>query len=411
MDQSSSCPQSPSGMRVDSLPYWAESYDIPCMYAGNMLSSDKYENYFFYWLMPNPDTSSSNNSLIIYLNGGPGSTSMNALFTGNGPLRVTETGTYEDFAITYDEDNSWVGLGDLMWIDQPVGTGWSYGEHAATTLDEIGSDMVTFLLNFYEEFPAYKTRDLVLTGESFAGKYLSYSAKAILDYNNDASNDFQFQFTNLVLFDPLSDNHVERMHQVELPYALGMYDDFQIDQMEVLRRRCEEAPGLGESQSEISSACKNVLNYATEMQGEVYQMDARYFDVDIDPLFAPFKDMFKHSSKIDEIKDALHITKTDHFSSLNSTVASEITNRENDAAYVYTEVLAQQIPILISVGMFDMKDGVRQTLEWIKEIDFDGRETFDTQPRKNFTYYDADGDLRSGGWYRHHDYFSVIITP
>lgn len=43
--------------------------------------------------------------------------------------------------------------------------------------------MVTFLLNFYEEFPVYKTRPLYLTGESFAGKYLSYSAKSIIEYN------------------------------------------------------------------------------------------------------------------------------------------------------------------------------------------------------------------------------------
>ena len=86
------------------------------MYSGNMLSSDEYENYFFYWLMPNPDQDVEN-ALVVYLNGGPGSTSMNALFTGNGPLRVTEIGDAEDFEITYEPDDSWVGLGDLLWID------------------------------------------------------------------------------------------------------------------------------------------------------------------------------------------------------------------------------------------------------------------------------------------------------
>ena len=188
----STCPQSPSNHRVESLPYWAEDFDIPCMYAANMKSSDTYDNYFFYWLMPNPDSTSTDNPLIIYLNGGPGSTSMNALFTANGPLRVEEISYREDFAITYDPDNSWVGLGDLLWIDQPSNTGWSYGEHYATSLEEIGNDMVTFMLNFYEEFPEYKTRTLMLTGESFAGKYLSFTAKAMQDYNSDASNSFEF---------------------------------------------------------------------------------------------------------------------------------------------------------------------------------------------------------------------------
>ena len=98
------------------------------MYSGNLLSSDKYENYFFYWLAPRPasldpaegSTSAENTPLVVYLNGGPGSTSMNALWTGNGPLRVTETNSGvegEDFEITYDTSVSWQAVGDLMWID------------------------------------------------------------------------------------------------------------------------------------------------------------------------------------------------------------------------------------------------------------------------------------------------------
>jgi carboxypeptidase C (cathepsin A) len=83
------------------------------MYSGNLLSSDTYENYFFYWLAPRPadltPEGATDAPLIVYLNGGPGSTSMNALWTGNGPLRVTETGSEEgdDFAIHYDTTISW----------------------------------------------------------------------------------------------------------------------------------------------------------------------------------------------------------------------------------------------------------------------------------------------------------------
>ena len=88
---------------------------LPCFYSGHLLSSDEYENYFFYWLAPRPSdlaSSSSNDdaALIVYLNGGPGSTSMNALWTGNGPLRVSETNSSkegEDFEITYDTNISW----------------------------------------------------------------------------------------------------------------------------------------------------------------------------------------------------------------------------------------------------------------------------------------------------------------
>jgi carboxypeptidase D len=74
-------------------------------------------------------------------------------------------------------------LGDLLFVDHPVGTGWSYGDVVPKNLNEIADEFLAFLLNFYKQFPHLLTQELVLTGESFAGKYLSYIAKAILDYN------------------------------------------------------------------------------------------------------------------------------------------------------------------------------------------------------------------------------------
>ena len=82
------------------------------------------------------------------------------------------------------------------------------------------------MLSFYEEHPTYKTRELVLTGESFAGKYLSYSSKAILDYNDNDSNSFKFDLNNLILSNPLSDTPTERLQQHTVGWALGYYDDF-----------------------------------------------------------------------------------------------------------------------------------------------------------------------------------------
>ena len=209
--------------------------DLPCMYAGNLRSSDQYENYFFYWLLPRPDAlapsgdDNEHNALIVYLNGGPGSTSMNALWTGNGPLRVSETGSTiegDDCAITYDTSVSWQAAGDLLFIDQPVGTGWSYGEHTVENLDEIGQEFLSFMLNFYEEFPEYQERELMLTGESFGGKYLSYASRAILDYNDSESAEFKFDLNNLMLSNPLVDTPTERLNQHTLGWAMGLYDDY-----------------------------------------------------------------------------------------------------------------------------------------------------------------------------------------
>ena len=195
------------------------------MYASNLKSSAEVNNNFFYWLFP--DTSKEDNPLIIYMNGGPGSTSMNALFMENGPLRVyqADPSDLDSFTITYEPEDSWVAIGDLLFVDHPVGTGWSYGERSPASLPEVADEFLTFMLNFYEEHPTYRERELVLTGESFAGKYLSFTAKAILDYNLDA--EVLITLKNLILSNPLVDVPTERMFQHELGYTLGLYDDSQ----------------------------------------------------------------------------------------------------------------------------------------------------------------------------------------
>ena len=141
-------------------------------------------------------------------------------------------------------------------------------------------------------------------------------------------------------------------------------------------------------------------------------MDASHFNYDNPIDNASFNNLFTKSSRLAELKQALHITKTGTYQRTNNTVASAILDRENNAADVYTELLARGLKIMINVGNYDMKDGVRSTLEWIKQIDFPDRELFDQQPRKVYKYADQfDGSEKIGGWYRHHGNFTVIVVP
>jgi hypothetical protein len=52
-----------------------------------------------------------------------------------------------------------------------------------------------------------------------------------------------------------------------------------------------------------------------------------------------FTNLFTKSDRLNELKSALHISKTGSFMRTNSTVANSIVDRENNAAFIYTELL------------------------------------------------------------------------
>jgi carboxypeptidase C (cathepsin A) len=66
--------------------------------------------------------------------------------------------------------------------------------------------------------------------------------------------------------------------------------------------------------------------------------------------------------------------------------------------------------ILINVGDFDMKDGVRQTMEWTKNIEWKQKAEFFSQSRSQYIYNEG-SDQKVGGWFRSAGNFTLIVTP
>ena len=59
--------------RIESLPYWDPKQDFPCMYSGTFKTSTTQDHHLFYWFFR---TAKPNAPLAIWMNGGPGFSSM-----------------------------------------------------------------------------------------------------------------------------------------------------------------------------------------------------------------------------------------------------------------------------------------------------------------------------------------------
>ncbi|KAH9491592.1 hypothetical protein Btru_030984 [Bulinus truncatus] len=140
---------------------------IPRSYSGFITADEQLGNHLFFWLFPAEDP---NAALLVWLNGGPTVSSMIGLFYENGPLRAISGDAFVRW------NSSWVNSFSMLYIDNPVGTGFSHTDSDPdgyrTTQEGYAKDLYSFIEQFYVLFPEYMNVELYIGGQSYAGKYV-----------------------------------------------------------------------------------------------------------------------------------------------------------------------------------------------------------------------------------------------
>ncbi|OQR75808.1 venom serine carboxypeptidase-like [Tropilaelaps mercedesae] len=105
--------------------------------------------------------------LLLWMQGGPGASSLFGLFVETGPFQVNM-----DLTLSLRK-SSWLQHASLLYVDNPVGSGFSY------TMDDacypgnqraIGDDLVEFVRQFYLLFPELVSTPFYVGGQSYAGE-------------------------------------------------------------------------------------------------------------------------------------------------------------------------------------------------------------------------------------------------
>jgi len=122
--------------------------------------------------------------LVLWMTGGPGCSSELAMFAENGPWRVNLKGELEA------NPNSWNNEAHLLYIDQPLGTGFSTvdPEHPVKDEETVSSMAYEFLSKFIQKDFAREWglpgSDFFVFGESYAGHYVPWVANRVWSENN-----------------------------------------------------------------------------------------------------------------------------------------------------------------------------------------------------------------------------------
>ena len=163
-----------------------EIFDLPGMpktYTGRLFSgyldlANGGKPYYF--LAASQSASAADDPVVLWLNGGPGASSLGGCFSENGPLIVQDDGRHLRV-----NEYAWNQQAHLLCIESPVGVGFSFnasGEYASDDFAQ-ADDLYEALLRFFDKFPQLRGNEFYIAGESYGGVYVPLTAKAIVDGN------------------------------------------------------------------------------------------------------------------------------------------------------------------------------------------------------------------------------------
>ncbi|XP_071484214.1 probable serine carboxypeptidase CPVL isoform X1 [Diadema antillarum] len=137
-------------------------------YSGFLTVNATYNSSMFFWFFPS-QTKPSSAPVLLWLQGGPGGSSLFGLFAENGPFLVTK-----DLKLQ-PRKWAWTNKYSMLYIDNPVGTGFSFTDSDdgyANNEEDVARDLYSALTQFFQLFPKYQKNEFYATGESYAGKYV-----------------------------------------------------------------------------------------------------------------------------------------------------------------------------------------------------------------------------------------------
>ncbi|XP_043946159.1 lysosomal protective protein [Protopterus annectens] len=144
-------------------------------YSGYLSTANgKHLHYWFVESQGDPSTS----PVVLWLNGGPGCSSLDGLLTEHGPFLIQPDGStlqYNPYA--------WNRIANMLYLESPAQVGFSYSDDKsyATNDTEVSLNNYLALKEFFRLFPEYSKNDLYLTGESYGGIYIPTLAERVME--------------------------------------------------------------------------------------------------------------------------------------------------------------------------------------------------------------------------------------
>ncbi|KAG9455922.1 hypothetical protein H6P81_000430 [Aristolochia fimbriata] len=228
-------------------------------YSGYVTVNEKAGRALFYWFFEAVEDPSTK-PLVIWLNGGPGCSSIAYGEAEEiGPFHVKPDGK-----TLYLNSYAWNQVANILFIDSPVGVGFSYSNSSSDLLTNgdgrTAKDLLVFIRKWLNRFPDYKGRELYLIGESYAGHYVPQLAYVIVNYQRFTADD-SINLKGYMVGNALTDDYNDHLGVFQFMWSSGLISD---ETYKLLNIFCDF-----QSFIHTSPQCEKILDIASNEMGNI----------------------------------------------------------------------------------------------------------------------------------------------
>ncbi|KAK4482656.1 hypothetical protein RD792_009820 [Penstemon davidsonii] len=356
-----------NGTSVQNLGHHAGYFSLPNTQGARM--------FYFFFESRNKRTT---DPVVIWLTGGPGCSSSLSLFYENGPFHLTN-----DLSLVWNEFG-WDQESNLIYVDQPTGTGFSYSSNKddiRSSSEEAGVDFADFLQAFFEKHPQYVKNDFYVAGGSYAGHYIpAFAAQGLAIGNGLTNPGIQYNaYTDYAL-------------QMKL-INTTTYDD-----LSQYVSAC--ATEIKDCDSNNSSACVDAFRVCNQLRSEIVSFigNANYYDIRKECEGGPFcydwsnADNFLNDMSV---KKVLGVEGDIEFVACSTAVYDAMSVdvvRNFDIGI--PSLLRDGVKLLIYAGEYDLICNWLGNSRWVEAMEWYGRKQFLSAPTAPFTVDGVEAGLQ-----------------
>ncbi|KAJ7118927.1 Alpha/Beta hydrolase protein [Mycena epipterygia] len=351
--------------------------------------------FFYYFESRNtPDK----DDVVLWLNGGPGASASLGLFMELGPCTIISNNATE-----YNP-HSWNSNANMLFIDQPVGVGFSYAEYGETidTTEEAAKDIAAFLAIFFESMDGLKGRALHIAGESYGGRYVPLFAAQVYDQNRRLE---QLGMTPVNLISALIGNGCsDRYHTITSYYDMqcSTFAGTPIQSISVcaqmkqalprcqlaLQTHCQNTFDMincGAAQS----FCENMLAAPFQLTGKsVYDIRTECIGEVRDTLCYPATKQIASYLNLPSTREILGIDSSHPNMSLVGWAVNSAFSASGDvlrSSTLYIEALLNHgVRVLVYAGTYDLACNFVGNDRMTRDLEWHGQKEFSTQPLRDW---------------------------